>query len=211
MLDENRVSPWSVWFTWYMAHTASNDKKSSSAFLWVNSNLHPKPLNFLDIYILVNENALGYVIRKGSPSLLCARSGLNLFSILEQIFSFSKLERRRHSGKKTERYCRTDMWLLDWSLLTIQKGRKVSECEMTHVRISNRSGLTALKSKLQTILPYVQILPSVCKHLMMTSVGATYWEAEFISPEFITRRGSCRSRKKDCLLHESPHTNSCNI
>lgn len=72
----------------------------------------------------------------------------------------------------------------------------MSECEMTHVHISKRSGLTALKSKLQMILPYVQILPSVCKHLLATSVGAAYWEAGFTSPDFITRRGGCRSRNK---------------
>jgi len=82
---------------------------------------------------------------------------------------------------------------------------------MTHMHISNRSGLTALKSKLQMILPYVQILPSVCKHLLVTSVKATYWKAGFISPDFIMRRDCCKSRKKDCLLCESPHTSSCNI
>lgn len=70
MLYESRVSSWSLWFMWYMAHTAGNDRKSSSAFLWIISGLYPKRLNFLDIYSLVNENTLGYVIRMGSSSLL---------------------------------------------------------------------------------------------------------------------------------------------
>lgn len=87
------------------------------------------------------------------------------------------------------------MWLLDWSFLTVQKGRKASECEMTHIHISNWSGLTALKSKLQMILPHVQIPPSVCKHLLVTSVRATYWEARFVSPDFIRKRVCCSCKR----------------
>lgn len=49
---------------------------------------------------------------------------------------------------------------------------------MTHIHISNRSDLAALKSNLQMILPYVQILTPVCKHLLVTSVRAAYWELQ---------------------------------
>lgn len=52
-----------------VAQTTGN-KKYSSAFIWVISDLHPKTWDVLDIYILVNESTLGYEIRKWNPSLL---------------------------------------------------------------------------------------------------------------------------------------------
>lgn len=186
-------------------------KKSSHAFLWVIFDLQPKTLNFPEIYILANENTLGYVIRKGSASLLFCKirpkiaqySGANLLSLSLSLQVDCEVFREEAIKMLQKRYVVARLKFAHCS------GGEESEFEMTHMHISNRSGLTALKSKLQMILPYVQILPSVCKHLLVTSVGATYREAGFVSPGFITRRGCCRSRKKDCLLCESPHTNSC--
>lgn len=53
-------------------------------------------------------------------SITSARSSLKLllFSILVQIFSHSMLT-VNYSGKKAYRWCRTSMWLLDWSLFTL--------------------------------------------------------------------------------------------